>query len=149
MDFDNIITIVGLLVGGGGIGGVLTWGIARRKEKAEAASAEAAATKEVQDVYQQLIADVKTDREEQKAYIAELKDDRAHLRADRDELRKRQDELEGSMLDLKREVARNGRQVEAMRPFLCGKLTCKDRQPVTITADGTAKPLKPNLKPEA
>ena len=90
-------------------------------------------------MYQQLIADIKTDRDEQKAYIQELKEDRRHLRQDRDDLRKRQDELEGTVRTLQRDVARNGRMVECMRPFLCGRQGCQDRMSVTISEDGAVE----------
>jgi DNA repair exonuclease SbcCD ATPase subunit len=84
--FDTIINILSL-IGGGGLGVFFTWRYSRRKAEAEAETAEASAAKEVQDVYQQLIQDIKTDRDEQKAYISELKEDRRHLRQDRDDLR--------------------------------------------------------------
>lgn len=122
---DTIIAIVGLVLGGGGIGTFFTWKYARKKEKAEADTA-------VQDVYQQLIADIKTDRDEQKAYIQELKEDRRHLREERDELRNRQDKLEADIFTLKRSVARNGRIVECMRPLVCGRRNCTDRVPAEI-----------------
>ncbi len=102
--------------------------------------ADASAAKELQEVYQQLITDIKTDRDEQKAYIQELKDDRKHLLQDRDELRKRQDSLEDTMRSLQGDVARNGRMVECMRPFLCGRQGCPDRMSVTISADGAVSP---------
>ena len=136
MEIETIISIIGLLAGGGGIGGLLTYRYQKRKEKAEAEMSEASAAKEVQDVYQQLINDVKADREEQKAYIQELKEDRRHLREDRGDLRKRQDVLEEQVRGLQREVARNGRIVECMRPFLCGREGCAIRVPVTISAAG-------------
>jgi hypothetical protein len=65
LSISDIISIMGLLLGGGSIGGFFTWRYAQRKERAEAEISETTATKEVQDVYQQLIADVKTDRDEQ------------------------------------------------------------------------------------
>jgi Tfp pilus assembly protein PilO len=132
----DIISIVSLLAGGGGMGWWFTWRYSRRKEKAEAKSAEADAAKELQDVYQQLINDIKADRDEQKAYIQELKEDRRHLREDRDDLRKRQDELEETVRNLQKDVDRNGRMVECMRPFLCGREGCLIRVPVTISAQG-------------
>lgn len=135
---DTIINIVTLLVGGGG-GAFFTWRYQRRRAKAEAMDSEATATEKVQDVYQQLIEDVKADRDEQKRYIAELKEDRRHLREDRDELRKRQDELEEQVRGLQREVARNGRQLECLRPFLCGRRNCPDRVPVTISDEGVVE----------
>ena len=153
---DNIIALLSLLIGGGG-GAFFTWRWQRKKAKSEAKAAEAEAekakfeamqanaqlTKEIQDSYQQLTADLKANLEtqqqyndEQKQYIAELKEDRKHLRQDRDELRKRQDSLEETVRTLQADVARNGRMVECMRPFLCGRQGCKDRTPVTISADG-------------
>lgn len=142
MSLDTWIAIVSLLVGGGGIGTFFTWKYTRKKEKAEADTA-------VQDVYQQLIADIKNDRDEQKAYIQELKDDRRHLREERDELRTRQDKLEEDIFNLKREVARNGRMVECMRPFLCGLAPeCKKCVPVTISELGEAKPATKTKKDE-
>ena len=132
INIDTIIAILGLFIGGGS-GAFFTWRYQRKKAKAEAVTAEADAAKELQDVYQQLITDIKTDRDEQKAYINELKEDRNHLRKDRDDLRKRQDELEQQVRSLQKDVARNGRMVECMRPFLCGKSGCKDRLPVNIS----------------
>ena len=132
---DSIIGIISLLVGGGA-GGFFTWRWQRSKAKAEAKTAEADAAKELQDVYQQLITDIKTDREEQKQYIGELKEDRRHLRQDRDNLRKRQDELEEQVRVLQREVARNGRQLECLRPWMCGREGCALRVPVVISPTG-------------
>lgn len=143
VNIEAIISFIGLLLGGTGIGTFFTWRWQRKKAKAEAKTAEADAAKELQDVYQQLITDIKTDREEQKAYIGELKEDRAHLRKDRDDLRKRQDELEESVRNLQREVARNSRMVEFMRPLLCGREGCAIRMPVTISDAGVVKPAQP------
>ena len=130
ISLDTIVAILGLFIGGGG-GAFFTWRWQRRRAKAEAKTAEADAAKEWQDVYQQLIEDIKTDRDEQKQYIAELKDDRQHLRRDRDDLRKRQDELEEAVRSLQRDVDRTNRLVEMMRPLLCGLAgECKNRKPV-------------------
>jgi hypothetical protein len=139
VSIDTLIALLGLFIGGGG-GAFFTWRWQRKKAKAEAKTAEADAAKELQDVYQQLINDVKTDREEQKTYIGELKEDRAHLRRDRDDLRKRQDELEESIRNLQREVARNTRIVDFMRPLLCGREGCAIRVPVTVSDVGVVKP---------
>lgn len=132
---ESIIALLGLFIGGGG-GAFFTWRWQRRKAKAEAKTAEADAAKELQDVYQQLITDIKTDRDEQKTYIQELKEDRRHLREDRDDLRKRQDELEEQVRLLRRDVTRNNRIVTELRPYLCGREGCAIRVPVTISAAG-------------
>ena len=133
--FDSIIGILGLLLGGGA-GGFFTWRWQRAKAQAEAKTAEADAAQELQDVSQQLIADIKTDRDEQKSYIQELKEDRRHLREDRDDLRKRQDELEEQVRLLRRDVSRNNRIVDELRPYLCGREGCAIRVPVTISEAG-------------
>lgn len=105
----------------------------------ERQKSDAEAAKEVQDVYQEMIADVKADREEQKTFIQELKDDRQHLREEREELRQRIDETEEKVRDLQREVARNGRMVEALRPLICGMFGCRNRKPVTVSPTGEIK----------
>jgi DNA repair exonuclease SbcCD ATPase subunit len=133
--FDTIINLLTLL-GGGGLGWFFSLKYARRKQNAEAVSAEAEAAKELQDVYQQLINDVKTDRDEQKAYINELKEDRAHLREERNELRERQDKLEEQVRTLQFDVARNSRIVAFMGPYLCGREGCPTRVPITISSQG-------------
>ena len=94
---------------------------------------------QAQDVYQQLITDVKADRDEQKSYIQELKEDRRHLREERDELRERIDKTDESVRALQQAVARNGRQIECMRPLLCGRAGCPDRVAVAISEDGVIR----------
>lgn len=143
IEFDTIINVLTLLLGSGG-GAFFTWRYLRQQEAAKAKEAEAnavtaetSAVKEVQDVYQQLITDVKADRDEQKAYISELKEDRRHLREERDELRERIDRTDESVRALQQAVARNGRQIECMRPLLCGRAGCPDRVAVAISEDGT------------
>ena len=164
INLETLISLLGLLLGGGSIGGLVTWQYARRKAKAEADTAVAeskqkeaeaerarfeavqaamSATKEVQDSYQELLEDMKNDRteqrsyiEEQKRYIMELKEDRIHLRKERDELRDRQDHLEQTVRDLQEKVARNGRAVESLRPFMCIKKHCPDRIIGVLTEAG-------------
>lgn len=164
--FDTIASILGLLLGGGSIGTLLTWRYQRNKAKAEAKQAEAEAEKtkyeamqanaqlikDIQGSYQQLAADLKANldtqqqyNDEQKQYIAELKEDRAHLREERNELRARQDKLEEQVRTLQFDVARNSRVVAFMRPFLCGRDCCPDRQPVTISDTGEIKNDSPRL----
>lgn len=132
ISLDTIIALLGLLFGGGALGGIFTWRWQRAKAKAEAKTAEIDAAKEMQDVYQQLIADVKQDRNEQKQYITELKQDREDIRLDRNRMQKRMAQLSDEIDMLKRIQSRQGRQIEALRPFLCADLKCKKRQLITI-----------------
>ena len=155
ISLESIISIAGLLFGGGGIGMLITWRYQKKKAKAEAKQAEAEAekakfeamqanaqlTKEIQELTADLKANLDTQQqynEEQKQYIKELKEDRQHLRQERDDLRKRQDKLEKAMRDLQFEVARNSRMVAFMRPFLCGRDGCAIRVPVAMPAEDTA-----------
>lgn len=146
----NIPDWLSLLFGGSLIS-LLTWRFARQKAAAEAKEAEAHAKQaeaeaekakaealmEKQNYYQQLVDDMAKDRD--------------YYKQDRDETRENLDKLTRSVMDWKREtdqtiddlrrkVARNGRQIEMMRPFMCGDLKCKNRVRVTNLDDVAAKP---------
>ena len=134
MELTTLTELIGLLLGGGGVGVFITWRYMRRQEAAKAKQEEAAAataevgtTKEVQDVYQQMIADIKTDREEQKQYIRELKDDRLHLREERNELRKRLDEMDDKTRFQEKQIARLGNRIDSLSPLICTLTGCKKR----------------------
>ena len=165
LSIDNIVTLLGILLGGGG-GAFFTWRYQRKKAKSEAKAAEAEAerakfeamqanatlTKEIQESYQRLTEDLKANldtqqeyNDEQKQYIAELKEDRRHLREERDDLRKRQDKTDENVRDLQMKVARYGRILECMRPFLCGRDGCAIRVPVTISPNGE---IETTIRPE-
>ena len=147
--FDSITNILSLLSGGFLISFV-TWKFARRKAAAEAVEAEAKAKqaeadarraeaeamKEKQDYYQQMADDIAKDRD--------------YYKQDRDEQRDKLDKLSRSVIewkrqtddtidDLRRQVSRNGRQIDAMRPLLCADLTCKKRKRVVISDDVDTK----------
>lgn len=159
---EAIISFIGLFVGGGA-GAFFTWRYQRKKAKAEAESAEVDAAKELQDLYQQMLADSKTERDDRKAQIEELRAERDHYKSDRNELRDRMEQMARSFMDwrleadndrsqMKMSIAKLGRKVEMMAPFLCGDLTCKFRQRVTISEEGvvkksTAKKKEPEKKP--
>lgn len=125
ISIDTILNIAGWLFGGGALGGILTWRFTRRKAKAEAEAAEAEASEKKQDYYQQIIEDVAKDRD--------------YYKTERNELRTRLDEMDEKFRTLQYEVARNGRMVESLRPFICTNLKCKLRQRGVISADGEIK----------
>lgn len=129
---DTIISLAGLFIGGGG-GAFFTWRYMRRKAKAEAQTEEVNMAKAVQDAYQQMLQDKETDLEDRKKVIQELREERDHYKNDRNELRDRVGKMEDTVLELKREVARNGRMVESMRPFLCYDMKCKKRVRVQVS----------------
>lgn len=132
------------------------------RAKYEAMQANAQLIKEIQTSYQQMTADLKTNLDtqqeynaEQKQYIQELKEDRSHLRQERDDQRLQIERLTRTMSEWKNEsdekirnlqaqVARNGRQIECMRPLLCGREGCAIRVPVTVSESGEIdKTLRP------
>jgi peptidoglycan hydrolase CwlO-like protein len=142
----NILT---LLLGGSG-GAIFTWYWQRRKAKAEATQAEVSAAKEMQDMYQQMIADKNDEVVDKNRIIGELRDDRDHYKRKSDELSDKLDKLTHSVSEwkndaderirsLQAQVARNGRQIACLRPMLCGRENCAIRIPMTITEDGDMK----------
>lgn len=135
---DTLISIAGLLLGGGG-GAFFTWRYMRRKAKAEAMTAEVEAAKDKQEYYRGIIDDVAKDRD--------------YYKQERDEVREQMDKFSRSVMDwrmeadkdrmdMKMEIARLGRKVEVMAPFMCGDLQCKLRKRVVLSDDGTVKPTK-------
>ena len=117
---EAIISIVGLLAGGTGIGGFFVWKYTKRKAQAEAKQAEAEAAKaeseaatDKLDYYQKIIDGVAKDRD--------------YYKQERDEYRMTIKRYDERINHLERAVARNGRMVEAMRPFLCGDMKCQRR----------------------
>ena len=153
---EAIISLVGLFVGGGG-GAFFTWRYLRRKAKAEAVTAEVDAAKDMQDLYQQMLADTKEEREDRKKQIEELRDERDHYKDERNDLREKVEKLTRSFMDwrleadndrskMKMDIAKLGRKVETMVPFMCGNLTCTDRQRVVLSEDGTVRPKKTSKK---
>ena len=128
--FDSIISILGLLFGGGAVGGIFTWRWQRAKAKTEAKTAEVDMAQKVQDTYQEMLEYKQKEVEDNHRLIAELREDRDHYKQGYVEMRNRQDKTEEMVRDLQMQVARNGRMVEAMRPFLCFDTKCKKRQRV-------------------
>ena len=139
--FDTLINLLGLILGGGS-GAFFTWRYMKKKAKAEAESAEVDMAQKVQDTYQQMLADKDSEMEDKKKIINELREERDHFKNDRNELRERVSKMETNILDMKREIARNGRKLEALSPFICARQGCYDRIFAQVSADGEVKPRK-------
>ena len=142
---DSLIGILGLLFGGGAVGGIFTWRWQRAKAKTEAKTAEVDMAQKVQDTYQEMLEDKNKEVEDNHRLISELREDRDHYKQGYVEMRDTLDKLgkefrefrnqtEEERANMKRDIARNGRMVECMRPFLCGREGCAIRIPVTISA---------------
>lgn len=143
---DTLLNIAGL-IGSGGVGGFFVWKWQRRKAKAEAESEEVNMAQKVQDTYQQMLADKQSEVDDNHRLIEELRKDRDHYKADRDELRERMDKMDKEMRDIQEKVSRNTREMDLMRPFLCGVIGCKLRQPVALLGEGENKSRKQKKAP--
>lgn len=162
---DSIIGILGLLFGGGALGGIFTWRWQRAKAKAEAKEKEAEAksaevdmAQKVQDTYQEMLEYKQKEVEDNHRLIAELREDRDHYKQGyvefRDKLEKLdtefrnfRNETEKEREKMKRDIARNGRQLECLRPFLCGREGCAIRVPVIVSPNGEIeKTIRPETK---
>ena len=167
---EAIISIITLILGGGGVCGFFFWRQMKRQKEAEAKAAEAEAklkeaeakaaevdmAQKVQDTYQQILEDKQKEVEDNHRLINELREDRDHYKQGYVEFREQLDKLTKEFRDfrnqteeeratMKRDIARNGRQLECMRPFLCGRENCGIRVPVTISANGE---LERTVRPE-
>ena len=144
---DTLISLAGLFIGGGG-GAFFTWRWMRRKAKAEAQTEEVNMAKEVQDTYQQMLKDKDVEVQDKNRIIKELREDRDHYRQMVSEMVKRQDNTDETVRDLQMQVARNGRMVEAMRPFQCYDLKCKKRMRVpTSECEAVELPTPKDIEP--
>ena len=144
---DTLISLAGLFIGGGG-GAFFTWRWMRRKAKAEAQTEEVNMAKEVQDTYQQMLKDKDVEVQDKNRIIKELREDRDHYRQMVSEMVKRQDKTDETVRDLQMQVARNGRMVEAMRPFQCYDLKCKKRRRVpTSECEAVELPTPKDIEP--
>ena len=117
--------------------------------KAEAQTEEVNMAKAVQDTYQQMLKDKEEEVADKNRIITELREDRDHFRQDRNELRERIDKTESIVRELQEQVSENRREIDMMRPFLCGVLGCKLRKPVAISEDPSAKTKKQPKKKES
>ena len=149
---DSIISILGLFIGGGG-GAFFMWRYQRKKAKAEAETAEVDTVKSMQEAYDKMFQQVNNYLDDATKKVEGLRQERDHYKAERDDTREQFDKFNKNVMEwkrntdntideLRRQVARNGRQLEAMRPFMCGDLTCKFRQRVTISEEGVVKSAK-------
>lgn len=112
--FDTLINVLSLLLGGGD-GAFFVWRYQRKKAQAEA-------NKEEQDYYQQMMKDIAADRD--------------YYKQERNDYRQTIKSYDERIDDLERKVARNGRIVESLRPFICTDLKCKLRHRAVISDNG-------------
>lgn len=107
------ISMILTALASGGLAGFGSLWYAKRRSKAEAAQAESEAAKSWQDVYQEMIEDLRSSRNEQQ--------EQNNL------LRSKVEELEDRILNLKEEVEQNARKLAWLAPLTCCVKNCKDR----------------------
>lgn len=146
--YETIMNIAGLFLSGS-VGGFVAWKYQRRKMKAEAQTEEVNMAQAVQDTYQKMLKDKEEEVSDKNRIISELREDRDHFRQDRNELRERIDKTESLVRELQEQVIENRREIDLMRPFLCGVFGCKQRKPVEICdVQSVEKPKKQTKKKE-
>lgn len=151
---EAIISFIGLFLSGGA-GAFFTWKWQKRKAKAEAEKEEAEAknaamdaAKNMQEAYEKMFENVNKYLDDATVKVDGMRKERDYYQHRMEETQEKFDKFNRMVMDwkqstddtiddLKRKVARNGRQIEAMRPFMCGDLKCPNRQRVT-TLDAEA-----------
>ena len=160
---DAIISFIGLFLSGGA-GAFFTWKWQKRKAKAEAEKEEAEAknaamdaVKNMQEAYEKMFENVNKYLDDATIKVDGMRKERDYYYQRMEETQEKFDKFNRTVMDwkqntddtiddLKRKVARNGRQIEMMRPFMCGKLDCNMRQHVVLSEDGTVKTKRPQKK---
>ena len=160
---EAIISLIGLFIGGGG-GAFFTWRWMSRKAKAEAEKEEAEAknaamdaVKNMQEAYEKMFENVNKYLDDATIKVDGMRKERDYYQQRMEETQEKFDKFNRTVMewkqntddtidDLKRKVARNGRQIDAMRPFMCGRLDCTMRQHVVISDDGVIKTKRPTAK---
>lgn len=118
--------LLGLLTVIAGGGWFINWKANKRKSDAEATHEEADGWKAMQDLYQHTIEDFKV-------YSEDMRTERTILKKENSEMREKFKGYDEEIIELKRQLARQGRKIEAITPFLCSVVGCLNRKKVTLT----------------
>jgi uncharacterized protein YPO0396 len=119
--------VLGLLTLILGTGWLFTYGAYRRKANGEAAQSEADGWKAMQDLYQQTIEDFKV-------YSEDMRKERTALKNENNDMREKYKKLDDEILLLKKQLSRQGRKLEALSPFLCSVIGCRNRKRDNLNA---------------
>lgn len=146
--FLNNIGDIMSLVFGGSLISIVTWRFARRRAEAEAKKAEAEAKQAEAEAKQKEAEAQEAKQDYYQQMMEDLAKDRDYYKQERDEYRKTIKQYDERMDELERKVARNGRMVESLRPFMCADLSCKLRKRVVISESGEVEEAKSRKKKE-
>ena len=118
-----ILGVLTIIAGGGWF---INWRANKRKANGEAAQSEAEGWKAMQDLYQQTIEDFKV-------YSEDMRTERTVLKKENLEMREKYKAYDDEIIQLKRQLARQDRKIEAITPFLCSVAGCLNRKKVNLT----------------
>jgi hypothetical protein len=119
--------VLGLLTLILGTGWLFTYRAYRRKADGEATQSEAEGWKAMQDLYQQTIEDFKV-------YSEDMRKERTALKNENNDMREKYKKLDDEILLLKKQLSRQGRKLEALSPFLCSVVGCRNRKRDNLNA---------------
>ncbi len=131
-EWQTILTSIGTMIAGGGLGGLLTARYTRKQAKNEA-------EKGVQEIYQQM--------------IDNLMEDRNFYQAQTEQLREQIAELNRKVDRLETEVRENRKTMKEWQPNLCSRQNCTQRiymsqkKPIRKNADN--RPTPPQNRAES
>ena len=134
--FLNNIGDIMSLVFGGSLISIVTWRFARRRAEAEAKKAEAEAKQAEAEAKQKEAEAQEAKQDYYQQMMEDLAKDRDYYKQERNDLRQTIKSYDERIDDLERKVARNGRIVESLRPFICTDLKCKLRHRAVISENG-------------
>lgn len=147
--YSIINTMVTIFLGGGWF---LHWRASRRKANGEAKQTEAQANKEAQEYYNTTLADVNRTLNEVREERDHYKEDRNTLRNENETMVQKYNELQNKLTDMeieyKKDIARLGRRLDCLSPFLCGVAGCLHRKRVNVMDEEEITTLPTKLEKE-
>jgi len=147
--YSIINTMVTIFFGGGWF---LHWRASRKKANGEAKQTEAQANKEAQEYYNTTLADVNRTLNEVREERDHYKEDRNTLRNENETMVQKYNELQNKLTDMeieyKKDIARLGRRLDCLSPFLCGVAGCLHRKRVNVMDEEEITTLPTKLEKE-
>ena len=128
------------------------WRASRRKANGEAKQTEAQANKEAQEYYNTTLADVNRTLNEVREERDHYKEDRNTLRDENEMMVQKYKELQKQLTEMeiayKKDIARLGRRLDCLSPFLCGVAGCLHRKRVNMMDEKEMEMLPSNNESE-
>ena len=137
MDWLSLITTLATMITGGGW--FIYYRANKRKANGEAMQTEAEANKLAQEYYNKTLEDANNTIQEVRSERDHYKEDRNALRKENEEMFQKYSELQEKVnnmeLEYKKDIARLGRRIDILSPFLCGVVDCMKRRRVDIVSE--------------